>query len=342
MNTALLPNQVPSVPADTEIAQGNGKEVKDNKEHRRLKMKNGNDQTFDFLVVDTAEKWQPANEFYSMYDMPLVGTSKKIRFHLQGISLAAWEEMEQDHKLPEWESDGTPDVEFEQRREQILSEKFSHVFELALGKKLPGESYAEKATYLRQLNPGEVQALFLFVQNTACNYRNGELIDTYMRAVLSRMDAESDLVEFSGFEEWKVATEACYVFRMHRPFEDYLIEFPLKNISSEDRSRIEAECRDPEPPRKPKRDSKTKRIIAGETEPDFMDDHWLKKCRAVNQKKLVMYLDACLPFQLPGENQLKQYEWVSQRLMGDVVRLKEFIEQELCGYASRYSFFTRV
>lgn len=309
---------------------------------RRLKMKDGSEQAFDFLIIDSPDKWQPASEFHSVYDMPIIGTPKKIRFHLQGVSLEEWESIELDHKVPEWDGEGLPNDEFNQRREQILNEKFAHVFEKALGKQLTGDTYAEKANRLKELNPGEVQALYLFTQNTACNYRDGHLLQSYMQAVANREDADSDIMEFSGFEEWKIATEAAYIFRMHRPFEDHMIEFPLKNITSEARSRIENECRDPDPPKKPKRDPKTKRLIPTETESDFQDENWLRKCRAVNQKKLVMYLDACLSFQIPGENQLKQYEWVSKRLMGDVVRLKDFIEQELCGYASRYNFFTRV
>lgn len=335
--TSVVDSPLPLVPENL-VSEP---ESESNTEIRNLKMKDGGDQSFEFLVIDSAEKWQPAKEFKSVYDMPIIGTPKKIRFNLQGVSLADWEKIELDHKSPEWDGEGSISSEFEQRRDQILNEKFAHVFELALGRELPGLSYTEKANKLKELNPGEVQALFLFVQNTACNYRDGHLLQSYLTATLNRTDSDSDITEFTNFEEWKVATEAAYIFRMHRPFEDYLIEFPLKNITSEVRSRIESECRDPDPPRKAKRDPKTKRLIPGETEPDFQDEHWLRKCRAVNQKKLVMFLDACLSFQVPGENQLKQYEWISQRLMGDVVRLKDFIEQELCGYASRYNFFSR-
>lgn len=328
----LLINASPSVPV----------EKKDGFETRKFKTRDQSECEFKFLVVDRPERWPEATHFHSVYEMPLLGNTKKIHFHLTGVSLAEWDKMEVEHDIPDWNGDGKPDDDFLAKRQQVVNEKMAHVFEISIGKKLPGSTWAEKADVLKKLNPGEVEALYHYVQNVACNYRDGRILANFAALSADRVETAEDMIEFTDYAEWAKVTESAYFFRMQRAFEDYILEFPLKNMGSDTRSQIEIETRDPDPPKKPKRDPRTERLVPGETVPDLNDPHWRARCRVVAQKRAVLYFNACLPFTLPGSNHLEQYEWLSKRLMGDVVRLKSFIEEELCGYASRYSFFTSI
>jgi hypothetical protein len=313
-----------------------------NEEHV-FKDRNEIESVFRVKRIRSAEDWPEADFFKAEYRMPIVGSGRFMTFPLRGVSLNQWEEIEQEHTVPTWDKDGKPDEDFERHKRQIVAEKMAHVFEQALanGIKFPGETWSEKAAAIFKLNPGETEALYFYIQHSLCNFQDGPLLERYQLSSATNKFQHPD-IELNSFADWEAATKSAYVFRMHRAIEDHIIEFPLKNISTEDRLAIDRETQEPDPPRKPKRDPSTKRMIAGETVPDYDDVHWKQRMRAVNQKRIAMYFNACLTFTIPGGNLMEQYNWIARRLMGDVIRLKTFIEQDLCGYESRYNFFTRI
>lgn len=307
---------------------------------RNIVAKTKEQAEFSFLVIDRPEKWPEAESFKSQYHMPILGHDRRLTFDLHGVSLKDWEEVEEAHPLPEWNGDGDPTDEYKQQLNQATLEKQALIFEKATGVLVPGTTAAEKAAQINKFNPGETQALYLFIRNHACNYTDGSLLDRYSTFCARRESSAIENVKFTTYQDWEAATNAPYIYRMHRPCDEYIVEFPLKSPTAEQRLTIDQETREPEPPKKPKRDPQTRRLIQGQYEPDRDDEHWKKKVRAVNQKRLIMYLNTCLTFTVPGGNLMEQYDWVSRRLMGDVVKLSRFIEQDLCGYQTRYDFFT--
>lgn len=313
-------------------------------ETRKIKTKDGTEHPFRFLYIDSPEKWQEAQEIKAQYHMPLLGQDRALVFNLRGLSLSDWEQVEFEHKIPTWSEEGKPTEQFLTEQESLIAAKSCHLVELATGHKFPGETYADKALFFQKLNPGEATALYLYIQNHLSAFQSGRMLEHYKDILADRAEQNGSdgNVEFSGFESWQKATELPYLFRMHRPCQDYILEFPLKNISAECKLMIEAETKEPEAPLMPKRDPKTRRFIPGETVPDFNDIHWLEKMRAINQKKAILFFNACLPFSVPGSNRKEQYDWIAQRLMGDIVQVKQFIENDLCGYRSRYNSFTNV
>lgn len=310
---------------------------------RKFVSKDKTPYEFDFLIIDSPDKWLEASVVKGTYDMPLLGQDKTLRFNLNGISLAEWEAVEIEHKIPKWDDkDGPQTEEFKQQHEFAIACKRAHVIEISSGKKIPGDDYSQKAKSLQSLNPGEVSALFYFIQNVICSLDNGNLYHQYQKVASENSETLKDrVVEFENFESWQNATQTPYIFRMHRPQDNYILEFPLKNISAELKMQIDSDTREPEPPKVPKR-GPDKRWIANEMVPDYNDQGWLARVRAVQQKRTVLFFTACLPFTIPGANIMDQYQWLSRRLVGDVIRLRNFIEEELCEYHSRYNFFTSV
>lgn len=306
-------------------------------EERDLIDSEGRKQTFLVHLIRSPEDWLPADQFSGHYDLPNLGTNKVMRFDLKGVSLAEWEAMESEHTVPRWMGEGNPDADHEQRVTAAINAKKAAVFEISTGKKIPGDTMAEKAAFLKRLNEGESDALYYYIQNQVCNFQDGQLLNQYLR--LSSLQTK-EVTKFEDFESWNTAVKSEYFFRMHRSTEECLTEFLLKSLDADARLQIESETRDPQVPQVPKRDKTSKKLVRGEWEPNYEDAGYKKAVRAVSQKRLVLYFQSCLPFELPGTNALEKYEWISQRLAGDVVRLRRFIESELLSYESRYNVFT--
>lgn len=315
--------------------------VQDHLETRTYTTKDGVEHQFKFLVINNEERWREASEARGHFNMPLLGQGRSLRFQLCGISVKEWSDIELRHVIPQWsEENKKPSDEYIANRELAIAAKRANVIEVSSGKTIPGEDYIAKAKSLQSLNNGEVHSLYLYIQDVICANEDGSLMQQF-RQIISEQAAQNT-VEFTDFVDWQRASEYGYFFRMQRPTDDYILEFPLKDIPADAKLAIEMETRDPDPPMIPYRDPATNRFVPNQMVPDHNDKNWQARCRVVSQKRLAMFLNACLPFQLPGENIQKQYEWVAGRLIGDVLRLQGFIENELCGYRSRFDFFTLV
>ena len=314
------------------------KDSKDTIIERRISDSFGTEVPYKFLVLDSTDKWPVAGNFSSHYDMPVLGSNSSIRFNLTGISLKEWESIEADNVIPA-QQEGQDDKEYESERDSVVLKKEVAIFEKAIGQSIPGKKAEEKIDWLKQRNPGEIEALFRYIQNDLCNMRNGSMIDSYNLALEHGKANEKEIRDFSNFEDWQTATTSQYTFRMQRPYEDYIIEVPLRGLSQELKKDIDAQTKDPEPPKMPHRDPKTNRFDPMDMRPNFSDPAWLRSSRAVNQKRTAMYMDACLMFDIPGSNWQEKYNWLADRLTGDVINIKNFIENDLVGFRSRYDFF---
>ena len=297
---------------------------------------------FYFLVVDSAEKWAAAEIFHGTHYLGGVSASQKMKVPMNGVSLKDWEEVERIHSLPKSPSpedaeDPNIQDEYNRKQSEALAARRVMLFEISTGKKIPGETTEEKVAWLLKRNPRDIESMFTDLQNRICNLAEGHLVANYTEKTLEQQ--ASSVKELTSFEDWSVASDATHYFRMHRQTEDYIVEFPLKGMSSEDRMAIEAACKDPKPPNIPARDPVTKRFDPSRIVPNYEDPAWLGRVRAVNQKRIAMYLDKCLVFKIPGDNEKERYDWASERVVGDIVRLRDFIEREITGMGQHYDFF---
>lgn len=296
---------------------------------------------FQFLVVDSPEKWQPAREVPCVYDMPIVGSSQKMRFNCRAISSKEWEFLEASHPIPQWIYEGDPPEDHKTNQEKARSARTIATLELALDKKFPGETFDEKLAVLNNKMPGEIDSLMIFVHRNLCNWDkfSSELLAQYELMIRTAPQEPKDIVEFSGFENWLTASEVKYFYRMCRPQQDYILEFPLRGLTKNDKERFDTETKEPQAPMVPAIDSTTKKIKRGEMIPNTQDPNWIKVIRGIAQKRTVLILEACLPFTIPGTDIASKYEWIAERPIGDLSRLKTFIEEEFLSYGSRLNSF---
>lgn len=309
-------------------------------EVRKIQTKTGVKE-FKIVKIERAEDWPTADKFEMDYLMSQPGNKTKMKIPMKGISLAAWEKIETDNIIPQVENDAPDDV-----KEDIASmaldaenKKTVSLFEEVIGRKVPGESFTEKIAFLNQRNSGEIDAIKFFIKTRAGAITDGSLIGEYLSAIDS--DVKQEVIQFTGFDDWKAATESKHTFRTHRPFEDYIVEFPVRGISQEKKNEITERTKEPKPPMVPGRskDDPRKfdrnRMVPNRTDPSF-----LQQVRAANQLRVVLYFNECLMFTIPGGNEMEQYNWIASHLIGDVVKLRSFIEDEIANYQGYYDFFT--
>lgn len=312
-------------------------------EHREITYFTGFDEkptdttSFPVLVINTPEKWKEAETFHASYRMPIAGGFQA--FPLHGVSLKDWSDANYAVTIPEWEgAEGTEDAGFILSKQQAILHKQVLVFEKSFGQIIPGDKPEDKIQFLAKRATGELEAIYTFIQHQMCNWEDAsDLLPKYM-AVANRSTLNKTK-EVISFLDWKEATEASYFFRMQRRGETFLCEFPLKAISQEQKTRIDQECILPEPPPMPIFKREERERTGQNTRPNRQDPKWLATVRSINEKRTILYFNACLPFTIPGENEKEQYDWVAKRLVGDVDQLKTYIETELLSYGSRFQYF---
>jgi hypothetical protein len=322
MSTETTP-EVPSSPPKNRL------------ERRTIKSPEGREYAFDFLVIDSVEKWLIAEETKGEFHLPL-NDGRVMRLRMSGINLRDWNEIEEKYVLPEREGN-EDEATFKRKHDSVQILKELAILEKAIGQKIPGETDDDRLTFMANKNEADLESMFNFITNSLCAMTDGSMVDSY--ETVSRV-AKQEVVEFAGFDDWQAASETRHVFRMQRPGDEFIIEFPFRGIDMKTRQRIDEQTKMPDAPQIPMRDPVTKKLIQGQMTSNLKDPVWRKQCRSVNQKRIVLYFEACLPFEIPGANEYEKYDWISRRLLGDVVRAKTFIEQQILDYTGRYDFFT--
>lgn len=315
-----------------ELAEGGKFEV------RKMLNESNSPQYFRFLIIDSHEKWSKASEITGTYNMPGLGGGD-MEFPVNGISIGKWEDIENESIIPEWNGEGEPDKDFKaQQDSQILTRK-TLAIEAGMGMPIPGDTLEQKKEFLQKRVPGEIDALYGYITQTMCSLMDGILLEDWNELALLKKNSKIMAKKISSWDDWSEADKTKYVFRMHRPSQNYIVEFPINGISAERRKQIEADFPEPTPPEIPDKNPdgtwNPSKLV-----PNRNDPSWIAKARAVTQRKTLEYLDVCLPFKIPGDEPTERYEWLSDRLFGDVYRLRRYIEDQVIGYSGRYNFFS--
>lgn len=315
-------------------------DIKSDVNEVHIKTKDG-ESVFNVLRIDTPNKWKEAREIERKYTWK-VG-SKNINMHLTGISYGKWSEIEENAPMPDRpDSDSDDKVvdEYNEKMERQLLRKRILVLEAATGFEIPGKSIEEKEEWIKRKGENDLEVLFNYIQSSVCCTENGEVENDYMTALIESDLLENSIVDMKSFDDWEDASNTEHIFRFSRPEEDFIIEIPLKGISKEVRKRIESETKDPLPPKVPKRDKRTRRIDPKlPLEYNYNDPGWIKNVQAMAKKRLVLMVSACLTFDIPGNSINEKYTWLSDRLLGDVVKLRNFIRSDLVGFSEYRDFF---
>src|SRR5690606_1956972 len=151
--------------------------------------------------------------------------------------------------------------------ETALIYKRINILEASCQMQVPGKTKQEKYDWLVKRSPRELDEVTNYIRMITCNLsdRTPKLLQRYHD--VSSVNKLPLAREVKSFEDWKVATEIENSFIMQRPFQDFLIEFPLKSLSYEIRMQIDKETKEPEPPRIPARNKETGRFDPSQTVP---------------------------------------------------------------------------
>jgi hypothetical protein len=145
----------------------------------------------------------------------------------------------------------------------------------------------------------------------------------------------------NSFSDLLSVAQSGSTFRMSRPGEDYIIEIPLKQLSEKVKSQIDEQTPDPIPPSKPGKNPASGKVDAAYPEYAWNDPGYKRKKRANDRKKDILRLEAILPFSIPGTTIEEKYSWIGDRLLGDVLKLRNFVDGEVVNYRKRFNFFTK-
>ncbi len=295
---------------------------------------------FRVMTVDSAEKWKEASEYKLSYCMYIQSANQRMTIPMNAISLQQWDALEQAHVIPQWRIEGQkPTDEFDIKHKLAILNKQIAIFELAIGKKIPGANATEKQRWLEERSSGDAIAITNYIFDVACGFESGRLVADYNQALSTGNSDASKVIEFTDFADWDVASKTKHFFRMSRSFEDYIMEIPMSGITSAKKAEIEQETKEPDAPMLPSK-LPNGRFDVTNIVPNYEDYNYLKSVRAVQQRRTVLYLNACLPFQIPGQNFLEQYAWLSRRIVGDVQSIRQFIDRDMMSYRGRLDFLS--
>lgn len=303
----------------------------------------GVETEYKFLVIRSAKDWLPATDFKARTELQYPGLNKRLTITANGISFFQYDSAEAKYRLPpkpdNFDSLSPSEKEAKELvRNKIIWKKRFELFEISTGKSIPGNTPDEKIAYMNKLGAGEAEAFFDRLLTYHSAIEEGTLLQRY----ISQLSESIEQIEMDSFDDWMKLSQVGSVFRMQRPFEDHIIEIQLKQLTEEARIEIEENTKDPIPPSKPGIHPVTKKVDAAFTAFNYEDQKYIEQKRAIEHKRIKMYFQAVLPFEIPGDTEGNKWKWISDRLIGDVIKLRNFIEGQVSDYRSKIPFFSSV
>lgn len=296
------------------------------------------EREFSIHVIKSADDFKLAAEYpQTFYSMKLLGRNQVMRIPLRGVSFGEWEVIDSQYHIPEVSEDADEKEKQKQKDEKsrLTKLRYVKVFELSTGKSITGETEEEKAEWLSDnFGVGELEALFTCILEKSSNIHEGNLLIEYEN---SSRQSTPVVSEFTGFDDWVATSKIGSIFRMQRPFEDFIVEIPLKQITDRQKKSIDEQTKVPLPPSRPKIDKKTGMQVGAIY--DYNNPTFKAQSKLSNRKNIILLFETCLNFSLPGDTQEKKFKWVSDLLLGDVIKIRNFIENEVFGYRSKIDFF---
>jgi hypothetical protein len=203
---------------------------------------------FKVLVLDSPDKWEEAVNVKFSRDIQI--DSKKIKLNLRCVPYGAYKYISENFEVPEEYSEEEDDSQQKSDSSDLIILKRKVLFfEAATGSPIAGKDLDEKAVNLAKRPIAIVDKIFDIINHWACAVIDDDSTEEF-NAVRNK---ESTVVECNNIDDVfdSGSNVSDRVFTFTRPFQDFIIQVPLKSISSERRSQIENECKIPPPPRRP-------------------------------------------------------------------------------------------
>lgn len=300
---------------------------------RTLKSASGQEYNFPFLVVDSPDKWPEAASFCVRRTIP----NTKIGIPIRGISYEDFDRIQEEYAIPAAPEPKSPGYEaLRAAREDAILAKEVALIEISTGMKIPGDDSKEKVEFVKAKGKSDVDGLLSYVQDFGCCWVEGDAQTPLVSQYQSLCEEES-VESATPFAMWSDAKDSSYSFIFQRPHDNFICEFPLRGISSEKDTAIRKATDPGEPECIPYKDPISGRISGVRHNPN--DHKWLKRANKMQKKALILYLEATLPFSIPGETEEERAKWLGKRLIGDVAALKRYIDRNVTSFGASLSFF---
>lgn len=276
------------------------------------KFEDGVYQSYKVLVIDHPDKWDAAEDLTLKHGVKKGEATIMCDFRVVPYSVLAY--ANDTYPIPDTKEEKEPEVDFNARVEKAKRLRQVIFFEAAMpDQKIEGKDTNEKAVTISRMPIAFTELLFETINSHACCLGNGDLLEEYRRLCMTHASVVTSPTDLFTFSE---SDFAATPFRAQRPFQDYIIEIPLKTISAEDREAIEKSHPIPEPPKRPGPGNDTKNPVPWYDEPSYQ-----AKIKKIGVRKMVAYMAACLPFDIPGSNDKDKYDWLCSRPAGDLLKL---------------------
>lgn len=292
-----------------------------------------NNIEFKVITIDSHEKWQKASDISFVKEIVIDG--KKIKFNLKCVSLGRFKYINENYPMPERDTNAS----MEDQKEAVSDAEISLMqarrrvlyFEGCSGKLLPGKDLDDKARILLGKPVDLIDRVFEIVNNHACASIDNDQSLEYnaLRSKHAEVIEVNDIESFLSDENL-----ASRMFAFGRPFDDIVIEIPLKTIASQRRSEIEESFKIPSPPQRPGKNFDVQNPVAWYDEP-----HYVAKVRNIRNRKFLAFLEECLMFKIPGTTEDEKTEWLNERPVGDILKLQLYVQRELVDSSMAISFF---
>jgi len=301
-------------------------------------------EKFKFIVIDRPEKWEAAKDFKHDFLMKIPGTDETFSIPMTGLSYDQLTDVIVKFPFPEWdEDDGVMPATVVAARERTTVQRRIAILETALGMMIPGSTFEQKRDSLNKTNTGNLDVLEAFARGQLSNLEGTPGLELMNYNQMRQRFPQENVIDVKSFEDFlDRSNSVVHFFRMNRYQQDYIVEFPLKSLTQENKEEIEKRTPEPEPPIMPVHHQVTGRILPGKTRVNTEDPTYIRALNKAKKMRTVMYLNACLPFRLPGESEEDQVAWLGGRLAGDVRQINTYINDVILGVDGRYNLFTNV
>lgn len=309
------------------------KQFKSSKFEKHISIFEINRNLFPILHVNNFELWPKAEDVRVKFSISF--GSRKMNFTGHGISYKDWNDIIKAFPMPDLSDENLTDDEREELFSRNQLSRKVRLFELGLNKEIPGETQNDKERYLVKMGLSENERMYQAISKSCLCFQN----ETEQLIVYNRMKENLNPLSFNDFNDiFKINEENPYCIAFEHPGDKFIIEVPLKSITEEDRFKIEKEYVIPPPPKRPARSTTGKldfsKSVSYENEPAY-----LASVDKIRSNKMIAYICAALPFEVPGEDIIEKKKSIYSLTAGDCINLSRFIDDQFLNAGDTADFF---
>ena len=292
------------------------------------------DKERELVVVDAPEKWTEATALSKKVELT-TPDGEKVLFEIRALSGEQHSAIVTPLVQPEppmvqnLRGVATPDTTDRNYLLAVAEVKFKRwtAFVNAGWKELPGETLDLKAQWASEnlWHRREIEIISDAITALSGFGRGRTGVTSAMPVIVA------DPKKWAEFSQ----RPARFIFEREEGEHVYDLAFDLKPISRLVSSQIELNCPDPAVPEIPAPGvgGRIKRFIKNDKDPRY-----LEQVQAMSDKRVVLCLEASLPWKIPGDDFQAKIQWLHKRPAGEVISLYNHVLGVVNDFQTRSDF----